>query len=177
MHRSKAPELVLLASDEPENPEHPGATARKIAQVLTARRETLGVVETSAGGLISSFLTEIPGASDWYIGSVVPYSIRAKQRVLGLQPASAVSESAAMEMARACKLVFGADWVLSETGIAGPQISRRSSKPVGLVAIAVAGEEERSIELRVNGASRREIRLAFAAAGLEFLLAALEEAG
>lgn len=166
-----------MASEAQADTKHPGATARKIAEALTARRETLGVVETSAGGLISSFLTDIAGASDWYIGSLVPYSSRAKQRVLGLKPASAVSESAAIEMARACRRVFGADWVLSETGIAGPQTGRRSSKTVGLVAIAVAGREERSIELRMNGGSRRETKLAFAAASLEFLLAALEEAG
>jgi nicotinamide-nucleotide amidase len=165
-----------LASEEPGNPKHPGEIARRIAQVLTARRETLGVVETSAGGLISSFLTDIAGASDWYIGSVVPYSSRAKQRLLGLEPASAVSESAAMEMALACRQVFGADWVLSETGIAGPQSGRRSSKPVGLLAIAVAGREERSIELSLNGGSRRDNKLAFATASLNFLLATLEGA-
>ena len=134
------------------------------------------MVETSAGGLISSILTDIAGASDWYIGSVVPYSSRARQRVLGLKPTSAVNESAATEMARACGRVLDADWVLSETGIAGPQSDRRSTKPVGLVAIAVAGRKEQSIEFRLNGGSRQENKLAFATASLNFLLAALEEA-
>lgn len=135
------------------------------------------MVETSAGGLISSILTDIAGASDWHVGSVVPYSSRARQRILDLKAAQAVSESTATEMARACQRVLGADWVLSETGIAGPQAGRRSKKPVGLVAIAVAGREERSIERRVGGGSRHENKLAFAATGLNFLLATLEQAG
>ena len=143
---------------------------------MTTREETLAVVETSAGGLISTIFTDIVGASDWYIGSLVPYSSRARQRLLELKAASAVSESAATEMARACRRVLGADWVLSETGITGPQSGRRSTKPVGLVAIAVAGPKESSMEVRLDGGSRQANKLAFAAASLSFLLAALEEA-
>ena len=104
------------------------------------------------------------------------YSSSAKQRVLGLRSAPGVSESAAMEMAQAGRRVLGADWVLSETGIAGPQSGRRSTKPVGLVAVAVAGPKEHSRELRLDGGNRKDNKLAFATAGLTFLLATLQEA-
>ena len=166
-----------MATEEPTHSKELGAVARQIAQVLTARRETLAVVETSAGGLISSILTDIAGASQWYVGSVVPYSSRARQRILDLEPGSAVSESAATKLARAGQRILGADWVLSETGIAGPQFGRRSTKPVGLVAVAVAGREERSMKVRVSGRSRQENKLAFAATGLNLLLATLQQGG
>jgi PncC family amidohydrolase len=166
----------VSAPEELKIPPDREVVAQQIAEVLTSRRETLAVVETSAGGLISSILTDIAGASDWYVGSAVTYSSSAKQRILGLRSAPAVSESAAMEMAQAGRRVLGADWVLSETGIAGPQSDRRSTKPVGLVAVAVAGPKEHSRELRLDGRNRKENKLAFATAGLTVLLATLQEA-
>lgn len=166
-----------MAPEEPKVPTDPQAVAGQIARILILRKETLAVVETSAGGLISSILTDIAGASDWYFGAVVPYSRRAMQQMLELDPATAVSESAASAMARAGQRILGADWVLSETGIAGPKSGRRSTKPVGRVAVAVAGPIERAHEFSLDRSNRHDNKVAFATASLTLLLAALQEAG
>ncbi len=149
--------------------------ARQIADLLTTRGETLAVVETSAGGLLSSFLTDIAGASQWYVGAVVPYSNRLKQDLLDLSASEGVSQASALALARAGREKLGADWVVSETGIAGPQTARRSAKPVGLVAVAVVGATEAARETAFNDGGRRRNKLAFAWAGLNLLLETLQD--
>jgi PncC family amidohydrolase len=155
--------------------------AHTIAALLPARGETLAVAETTAGGLISSTLLAVPGASAWFLGATVAYSPAARAVWLGLAPDAfaphgAVSEPAAAMMAGAVRRTLGATWGLAETGIAGPQTGRRSAKPAGLAFVAVTGPVSRTRELRTGLEDRSANQAAFARAAIELLAWALEQA-
>ena len=159
----------------------PGALAAQVAALLIERGETLAVAETAAGGLISGALTAVPGASAWFLGGVVPYAPQAKARWLDVRAADlagagVVSEDAAQRMAAAVRAVLGATWGLAETGIAGPQAGRRSSKPAGLVCVAVAGPHAAARKVRTGLPGRAENQAAFTELALTLLLESLRRA-
>ena len=155
----------------------------EIARRLAEASETLSVVETSVGGLVSSRLTAIPGSSAWFLGGAAVYSATARLQWLGLAPeptrsAGVVSAETALALARAGRDRLGATWGAAETGIAGPQTGRRSTKPVGLGYVAVVGragdrEVERVEEVSTGLDDRGANREAFATALLGLLLASL----
>ena len=109
---------------------------------LRARRQTLAVAESCTGGLIASRVTDVPGASEYFLEGLVVYSNAAKERLLGvpaelLAAHGAVSEPVARAMAENVRTRAGADYGLATTGIAGPS-GGTPEKPVGLVYVAVA---------------------------------------
>ena len=117
----------------------------QIGPLLRAKGLKLVVAESCTGGLIGHRITNIPGSSDYYLGSVTAYAYEAKERLLGVKHDTlvaygAVSRETALEMAQgvrqALALDFGMDHVigLSVTGIAGPG-GGTPTKPVGLVWI------------------------------------------
>ncbi len=155
--------------------------AGQIATLLIARGETLAVAETSAGGMISGALLGVPGATAWFGGGVIPYSAKVRESWLGLASDAfgtdgAVSAGAAVLLAEAVRGVSGTAWGLSETGIAGPQSGRRSSKPAGLTFVAVAGPipTPSVIEVRTGLDGRHENQEAFTSASLRAFLKVLE---
>ena len=154
--------------------------AEEIASLLLVRRETIAVAETAAGGLISGTLTAVPGASAWFLGGVVPYAAAAKQRWLGLDVTTigggAVSAEAAPRMASAVRDALAATWGLAETGIAGPQTGRRSSKPAGLVFVAIEGPASDAREHVTGLGGRAENQAAFTNLALQLLLESLRRA-
>jgi PncC family amidohydrolase len=114
----------------------------QLGERLKARRETLAVAESCSGGLISHRVTNVAGSSEYFLGSVVTYSNKAKEAMLGvsrsdLEMHGAVSESTARQMAEGVRRCFGSDWAVAVTGIAGPS-GGTAEKPVGLVYVAVA---------------------------------------
>ena len=120
-----------------------GATVQAaVARVLAERRQTLAVAESCTGGALSSLFTSMAGASDYFSGGVVTYCNRSKVDLLGVDADSiehegAVSQSVAEQMAVGARRVFGSDYALATTGVAGPG-GGSESKPVGTVWIAVA---------------------------------------
>ena len=112
-----------------------------VSQRLRHRGEKLAVAESCTGGLLSSWMTEIAGSSDIFLGGVVSYDNRLKQDLLGvpaetLEHHGAVSEETVRCMAHGILEVTGADWGISISGIAGPG-GGTSDKPVGLVWIGI----------------------------------------
>ncbi len=172
-----------MAADAADAADAIGAPAgvAGVAGALAARGETLAVAESATGGLILSLLTDVPGASAWLRGGLVPYTNEAKRDILGvpaeiLAAHGAVSAETALAMARAAARLFGATWAVGETGIAGPQTGRRSRKPAGLSYIAVVGARDGQPVERVeeillpDPAGRVATKRAFADAALALLL-------
>src|SRR6516165_1125869 len=97
------------------------AIAEKIAEKLVARKETIAVVESSTGGLISAALLAVPGASAYFLGSAVVYT-RDARRVLMDIPDDAMkgirsaSVPYAKLLATQVRMRFSSHWGLSETG-------------------------------------------------------------
>jgi len=113
-----------------------------VANLLRQKGLTLGVVESATGGLISHLITNIPGSSDYYKGSITAYSNEAKVKIVGVVEATinkygAVSPQVAEEMARGGRKVLAADVCLADTGIAGPT-GATQGKPVGLFYLGLS---------------------------------------
>jgi PncC family amidohydrolase len=111
----------------------------------------LMVSESCTGGLIGHRITNIPGSSDYYLGSIIAYAYEAKERLLGvkhetLMAHGAVSKETALEMALGVRKALAADFPMektvgiSVTGIAGPG-GGMPNKPVGLVWIGISTPE------------------------------------
>ena len=131
-----------------------GRDDEEIGQVVVHRllklKKTLALAESCTGGLISDRITDVPGASEIFLGGVVSYSHAAKQKFLGVRAESlaehgAVSEIVAQEMALGARAAFGSDYAISVTGLAGPG-GGSPTLPVGTVFIALASAK--SVEVR-----------------------------
>ncbi len=127
-----------------------------ILNLLRDRGLTLATAESVTGGLIASRLTDIPGASDVFRGSVVSYASEVKYDVLGVPVGPVVSDEAAIAMAEGACRVLGADVSISVTGVAGPD--PQDGVPVGTVfmGLCIDGEAE-SMMVRLPG-DRARIR-------------------
>ncbi len=115
----------------------------EIGRLLKKRRKTLAVAESCTGGGLAQRITQVAGASDYFLGGVVSYANSLKESALGvpagtLQRHGAVSAQTAEAMARGARRLAGADYALSVTGIAGPSGGSKE-KPVGLVYVGLSG--------------------------------------
>jgi nicotinamide-nucleotide amidase len=150
------------------------AMAASVGRLLKERRRTLALAESCTGGLVSALLTDVPGSSAYFVGTVVSYSDSSKEAVLGVDPETlrrhgAVSEETAREMARGALDRFGSDLAASVTGIAGPD-GGTPEKPAGTVFFAIAdraGREE--ARRRFFGGDREMVRRTSAMFSLEMI--------
>jgi len=115
---------------------------QEIGSLLREKGLTLGVVESATGGLISHRITNVPGSSDYYKGSITAYSNEVKIKVVGVREEAisrygAVSREVAEEMAEGGRKVLAVDVCLADTGIAGPG-GDTPGKPVGLFYLGLA---------------------------------------
>jgi len=146
---------------------------QNVARLLTAGGATLSLAESCTGGLIASWLTDIPGASAFLERGAVTYANSAKQDWLKvpetvLTEQGAVSEACARAMARGIRKAAGTTLGLAVTGIAGPS-GGTPEKPVGTVFIALdAADEQRVKGYRFRG-DRNRIRTMTACMALEWV--------
>jgi len=118
-----------------------------IGNLLLRKRLRLGLAESCTGGLLGNLITDIPGSSCYFQGSIVAYSNEVKKKVLKvrktlLRKYGAVSKEVALAMASGARKSTKADIGVSITGIAGPSGASRE-KPVGLVFIGLIYPGER----------------------------------
>ncbi len=136
--------------------------AENVVSLLERCNRTLAVAESCTGGLVCDMLTDVPGVSRFLLEGVVAYSNESKVHELNvprnlIESRGAVSEEAALAMARGVRSRSGADIGLAVTGIAGPS-GGSAAKPVGLVYIALDGDTYHQVrELRLFG-GRRNIK-------------------
>lgn len=154
--------------------------AERIAEQLKARKETIAIAESSTGGLISAALLAVPGASAYFIGGAVPYTMTARTALLGIVDADmagfrAASEAYATLLANRVRERHETVWGLGETGAAGPT-GNRYGDPAGHTCLAVAGPVARAFTLRTGSADRQANMIAFATRGFELLAEAIETA-
>ena len=147
--------------------------ASQIAAALRARKETLAVVESSSGGLLSAALLAQPGASAFFVGGAVVYTRTAGKELLGITAADmegirSASEPYAMMLARRARERLGTDWALVETGAAGPT-GNRYGDAAGHTCVAVSGRVEQARTIETGSADRVENMRVFAAAALALL--------
>ena len=117
----------------------------EIIDIMREKKLTLGMVESATGGLISHLITNIPGSSDVFQGSIISYSNEIKMKTVGvkaetLKKYGAVSARAAEDMASGGRTVLGVDICVADTGIAGPG-GAAPGKPVGLFYLGLANKD------------------------------------
>ena len=158
-------------------PQGCASIAEAVLHEARYRGVKIACAESCTGGMIGAALTDIAGSSDVFAGSAVTYSNEAKSNILGvkavtLQKFGAVSGECAQEMARGAMRIYGADYAVAVTGIAGPD-GGSESKPVGTVWFGLADGMGTVAEMKRLPGNRGEVRtrtVSFALAELWRLL-------
>ena len=147
--------------------------AESAGALLRERGETVAVVESSAGGLVSAALLAAPGASAYFVGGAVVYTRTAQQGLLrvpdeAMEGLRASTEEYALLNARTARELLGTTWGLAETGASGPTGNRYGDSP-GHSCVAVSGPVEASITLETGSADREGNMWTFARTALDLL--------
>ena len=150
-----------------------GRLEQDVGSLLRQKGLTLGVVESATGGLISHLITNVPGSSDYYLGSVTAYSNEVKVKVLGVKEQAinkygAVSAQVAEELAQGGRKILAADICLADTGIAGPG-GDTPGKPVGLFYIGLSHQAGAYSQKHNFQGDREQNKLDAAEAALSWL--------
>ena len=152
--------------------------AERVGKLLKERHWTVSTAESCTGGLLSGTLTEVPGISEVYEGSVVAYQNRVKEELLKvtheiLVHHGAVSTECAAAMAEGVRKLLKTDFAVSTTGIAGPG-GGTPEKPVGTVCFGIASSGKvRSVRKHFEG-DREAVRIQSVRTALELLMEELE---
>lgn len=148
----------------------------QIALILKKNKQTVSVIESSSGGLISSALLSQEGASAYYMGGQVIYTLQSIRaitdlRIRDLKEKNIRSSSepfALLISQKSCDL-YKSDWAIGESGAAGPT-GNGYGDPPGYSCFAVAGKKEKTSHILTNSSVRVENMQAFAKASLEQFL-------
>lgn len=140
-----------------------------IGKMLRERRLTISMAESCTGGYLSHLITSVPGCSDYFLGSMVPYAYEIKMRQLGVKPEvlekyGAVSEPTIIEMANIVRAKFNTDIGVATSGIAGPG-GATPEKPVGMVWIAYS-DKHQTVTKKLQISSDRAINIKMASAAV-----------
>ena len=134
-----------------------------IGQLLKTRGMTVGTAESCTGGLLGHQISSVSGASGYFEGSIVAYSYRLKETLLGVQPdtllkSGAVSEETVVEMVKGAIAALGTDIAISISGIAGPT-GGTPDKPVGTIWLAIADKERaETLKLQLGKDRQRNVQ-------------------
>jgi PncC family amidohydrolase len=166
--KSKESNLVLITD-----------TTREIAALLIERGETVSVAESSSGGIISAQLLAVPGASRYYRGGSVVYTLPSRRefldiprdRVEGLKP---LSEEIVAIFAESARLKLDATWGIAELGAAGPTGSRYGHN-AGTTVVGIDGPVKMQRLVQTGDDDREQNMMAFSEAALALFLEALKQ--
>lgn len=147
--------------------------AEAVGALLKERNETVGIAESSTGGLISAALLAVPGASAYFVGGGVIYTQKARGVLLdidleahpGMRPST---EPYALLLANAGREHLGATWGVGETGASGPSGNRYGDQP-GHSCIAVCGPANRTVTIETGQSDREGNMWRFAREALALL--------
>ncbi|MCB1107055.1 MAG: nicotinamide-nucleotide amidohydrolase family protein [Chlamydiia bacterium] len=143
---------------------------------MVKHQKTLAAGESCSGGHLAATLTALPGASDYFLGSIVSYSNHLKKTALNVSPKTletkgAVSKETVIEMGEGVKKLTGADYIITLSGIAGPT-GGTSDKPVGTIWSTIQTPEKTYVGLipLKPSAKKRSILIRYS---VTYLLASL----
>src|SRR5688572_21587752 len=154
--------------------------AGEIGELLVARGERVAVAEATTGGLISAALLWVAGASRYYAGGGVVYTLNSRIALVGV-PAEQYADYQGTTpellafLAEAMRERLGAAWAIAESGLAGPT-GGRTGAPAGRTTMAVAGPVARTQVIETGSADRGANMVEFTTASLRFLRDAILEA-
>ena len=151
----------------------------RVGALLRQRGLTLAASESCTGGLVGHRITNIPGSSDYYLGSITAYAYEAKARLLGvkwdtLNTHGAVSDEVVIEMAEGLRKTLDASVGISISGIAGPG-SGTPEKPVGLVYFGLSTSQKSISTHQIFTGDRLAVKQQAADFILSWLLEELQE--
>lgn len=140
--------------------ENQQSMAQALGVLLSAHKQTIATAESCTGGMIAAKLTDVAGASEYYLGGAVTYTNAEKTRQCGVPLATldkhgAVSEEVVIAMAEGIRDRVGSSWGVSVSGIAGPG-GGSAEKPVGTVWIAIAGPGGKTVAKKYSWSGDRE---------------------
>ncbi|MDX5585894.1 MAG: competence/damage-inducible protein A [Aureibaculum sp.] len=166
-------ELITHVKDIFIGFEENGSIEADIGKLLLKHKKTLATAESCTGGNIAQMITAVPGASQYFIGSVVSYNERIKTEVLGvltstIKKYSVVSAEVVKEMALGIKKLYKTDYAIAVTGNAGPTKDKTDTK-VGVVFIGIATPNNVFIEEFNFGQPREKVIQKASVKSLELL--------
>jgi len=157
----------------------PNSLEIQLGKLLHERGLKLVLAESCTGGLLGSRITDVPGSSEYFLGSVVAYAYETKAALLGvswdtLNTKGAVSRETVLEMARGIRASMKADISVAVSGIAGPG-GGTPDKPVGTTWIGLVGTDGESAQLFHFSGDREGNKVLAVDAALKLLLDYLQE--
>ena len=149
-----------------------------VGRLLKKGGKTLSAAESCTGGMISSLITSVPGASEYYLGSVTSYAVSVKENVLGvpsgiIEKYGVVSSECVAAMAEGVRRLTGSDYAVATSGIAGPG-DGADGNPAGLVWIGASSKSRTLTCSRLFKNDRIRNMERFAASALDFLRKMIE---
>jgi len=151
----------------------------EIANMLINRSEKIAVAESTTGGLISAALLSLSGASRYYAGGGVVYTLNSRIEIAGVSPEEyenyrGTTEEMLATLVKSMRQKIGADWCIGESGIAGPA-GGRANHTNGRTVIGVSGPISRTTTIETETLDRVTNMIEFTTASLLFLKDAIKE--
>ena len=146
----------------------------QVGEALRRLGWTIATAESCTGGLLSHWLTDVPGSSEYFLGGTIAYADSAKTEQLGVRQATlekhgSVSAACAREQAQGARERYGATAAVAITCIAGPG-GATATKPLGLTYIGAARGRDLIVERHRFTGDRQQVKQAAAEAGLKLIL-------
>ena len=153
--------------------------AAAVADIFKARKESVGVAESSTGGLISANLLAVPGASAYFLGGTIIYTLRARRELLGIDKTTLdrqqpLTEAYVALCAQTIRTRLDATWGIAELGATGPA-GTSYGHPPGICVLAVVGPVTLTRRIETGSPDREGNMQTFTRAALELLHEALEQ--
>lgn len=153
--------------------------ANQIAKVLIESKQTVCVAESSTGGLIAANLLSVAGASAYFVGGSVVYSLKSRHAFLELDLAQTkrlkpLTESMVLEFAKAARRKLDTTWAIAELGAAGP-LGTPYGHDAGTSVIGISGPIEATVTIKTGSTVRPENMMAFTEGALKLLVQTLQQ--
>jgi len=155
------------------------ATVERVAAAMKLAQQTVAVAESSTAGLISASLLAMPGASAYFMGGSVIYTLESRKHILGIsrddvEGLEPLTEAIVMRFAEKARAQLNTTWAVAELGVAGPT-GARYGHPPGISVLAVDGPVKLTQTVTTGNSDREQNMWAFTEQAIQLLARALEE--